>query len=246
MATFKKTEKIQKLDSKKKRTASSRQWLLRQLNDPYVAKARKDGYRSRAAYKLIEINDKYKFIKKGCRILDLGAAPGGWCQVAKTIVGQNGFVVGVDLQDMIPITDVTLLKGDFNDESIHHQIIDTFAGEKADVILSDMAASACGMTDVDHIRLMLLLESVYHFSFHLLRPGGSFIAKVLRGGTEKDLLAQLKQSFAKVTHFKPPSSRQESSELYVIAQGFRPAKGGNHSETPASSDNMININNEKL
>ncbi len=239
MTTFKKTEKIQKLDSKKKRTASSRQWLLRQLNDPYVARARKDGYRSRAAYKLIEINDKYKFIKKGCRILDLGAAPGGWCQVAKAIVGQNGLVIGVDLQDIIPITGVTLLKGDFNDETVRHMIMDTFADEKADVILSDMAASACGMTDVDHIRLMLLLESVYHFSFHLLRPGGSFIAKVLRGGTEKDLLAQLKQSFAKVTHFKPPSSRQESSELYVIAQGFRPEKGVNHSITSTITSDIL-------
>jgi 23S rRNA (uridine2552-2'-O)-methyltransferase len=222
MTTFKKTEKVKGLKSNKKRTASSRQWLLRQLNDPFVAKARKDGYRSRAAFKLIEINEKFKLIKKGSHVLDLGAAPGGWCQVAKASVGETGIVVGVDLLEIDPITGVEFLVGNFHDDHVRQTIVDTLLGQKVNVILSDMAASSCGMSDVDHIRLIALLEAVYQFSFDMLKPGGSFVAKVLRGGTEHNLLGQLKQSFAKISHFKPKSSRQESSELYVIAQGFRP------------------------
>lgn len=224
MSSFKRTDKVKKLESKKKRTHSSRQWLLRQLNDPFVAKAKKEGYRSRAAFKLAEINDKYKLIKSTSRILDLGAAPGGWCQISKAIVGDKGLVVGVDLLEIEPITGVEFIQGDFHDDHIHEQIISIFQGEKADVILSDMAASSCGMSDVDHIRLIALLEAVFYFSFDMLKPGGSFVAKVLRGGTEHNLLGQLKQSFTKISHFKPKSSRQESSELYVVAQGFRPQK----------------------
>lgn len=224
MSTFKKTSKIQGLKSSKKRTASSRQWLLRQLNDPFVAQARKEGYRSRAAFKLLEINEKYKLIRRSSCVLDLGAAPGGWCQVSKTIVGDKGVVVGVDLLEISPITGVEFLQGNFHDSHIQDAIIEMFQGQKADVILSDMAASSCGMSDVDHIRLIALLEAVFQFSFDMLKPGGSFVAKVLRGGTEHNLLGQLKQSFAKVSHFKPKSSRQESSELYVVAQGFRPKK----------------------
>lgn len=224
MTTFKKPGKVQGLKSSKKRTASSRQWLLRQLNDPFVAQARKEGYRSRAAFKLLEINDKFKLIKKGSCVLDLGAAPGGWCQVSKKIVGDKGVVVGVDLLEIAPITGVEFLQGNFHDDQIRDKIVSTFQGQKADVILSDMAASSCGMSDVDHIRLIALLEAVYQFSFDMLKPGGSFVAKVLRGGTEHNLLGQLKQSFVKISHFKPKSSRQESSELYVIAQGFRPKK----------------------
>lgn len=222
MTTFKKPGKVQGLKSSKKRTASSRQWLLRQLNDPFVAQARKEGYRSRAAFKLLEINEKYKLFKRNSCVLDLGAAPGGWCQVSKTIVGDAGIVVGVDLLEIEPITGVAFLQGNFHDESIQNTIIEMFQGQKADVILSDMAASSCGMSDVDHIRLIALLEAVFQFSFDMLKPGGSFVAKVLRGGTEHNLLGQLKQSFTKVSHFKPKSSRQESSELYVVAQGFRP------------------------
>jgi len=224
MTTFKKPGKVQGLKSSKKRTASSRQWLLRQLNDPFVAQARKEGYRSRAAFKLLEINEKFKLIKKGSCVLDLGAAPGGWCQVSKTLVGDSGVVLGVDLLEMDPIAGVEFLQGNFHDDQMRDKIVSTFQGQKADVILSDMAASSCGMSDVDHIRLIALLEAVYHFSFDMLKPGGSFVAKVLRGGTEHNLLGQLKQSFTKISHFKPKSSRQESSELYVVAQGFRPNK----------------------
>jgi 23S rRNA (uridine2552-2'-O)-methyltransferase len=216
--------KITKLRSSKKRTASSRQWLLRQLNDPYVEKARKEGYRSRAAFKLVEINAKFHLLKKGGVVLDLGAAPGGWCQVAKPIIGPSGIIVGVDLQDIEPITDVTFLKGDFNTDETQNELVQAFEGKQVDVILSDMAAAACGIPDVDHLRLMVLLESAFHFCFDLLKPGGALVAKVLRGGTEHQLLHKLKKSFAKVSHFKPNSSRQESAELYIIAQGFRGQK----------------------
>ncbi len=233
MTTFKKTEKINSLKSSKKRTASQRQWLLRQLNDPFVVKARKEGYRSRAAFKLAEINDKFKLIKKGFYVLDLGAAPGGWCQVSKALVGDKGGVVGVDLLDIPPLAGVTFLKGDFNDDAVQKNILSTFNGQKVDVILSDMAASSCGISQVDHIRLIALLEAAYLFSFDMLKPSGSFVAKVLRGGTEHTLLSKLKQSFAKVSHFKPQSSRQESSELYVVAQGFR--QGGSKGNPKADS-----------
>lgn len=244
MSSFKQSDKIKKLESNKKRTHSSRQWLLRQLNDPFVAKAKKEGYRSRAAFKFIEINEKYKLIKSGSRVLDLGAAPGGWCQVSKAIVGDKGFVVGVDLLEIEPITGVQFLQGNFHDEAMHTQILTLFQGQKADAILSDMAASSCGMSDVDHIRLIALLEAVFEFSFDLLRPGGSFVAKVLRGGTEHNLLSQLKQSFVKVSHFKPKSSRQESSELYVIAQGFRPKKTqlkADHLNSPLNNVELDNV-----
>jgi 23S rRNA (uridine2552-2'-O)-methyltransferase len=240
MTTFKKPGKVQGLKSSKKRTASSRQWLLRQLNDPFVAQARKEGYRSRAAFKLLEINEKFKLIKKGTCVLDLGAAPGGWCQVSKTIVGDKSIVIGVDLLEIDPIAGVEFLQGNFHDEPIQSKIIEMFQGQKADVILSDMAASSCGMSDVDHVRLIALLEAVFQFSFDMLKPGGSFVAKVLRGGTEHNLLGQLKQSFAKISHFKPKSSRQESSELYVVAQGFRPKKAND----PRTIQDKVNVEEE--
>lgn len=219
--TFKKTEKITKLSSKKKRTNSSRQWLLRQLNDPFVAKAKKDGYRSRAVYKLIEIQEKYSLLQRGSRVLDLGAAPGGWCQFAQKIVGKDGIVIGVDLTEIEPIAGVNFIHGDFLEESTQTAIVEEFNGKKANIIMSDMAAKACGMSDVDHLRLMDLLENALLFSMDYLEKNGAFVAKVLRGGTEQSLLKQLKQSFSKVTHFKPKSSRAESSELYVIATGFK-------------------------
>lgn len=221
MSTFKKTDKVTKLTSKKKRTASSRQWLLRQLNDPFVAKAKKEGYRSRAAFKLLEIQDKYRLIKKGSRVLDLGAAPGGWCQVATKITGDSGVVIGVDLTEIVPLAGVHFIQGDFLDETIQNAIIDAFKGHKAHVIISDMAAKACGMPDVDHLRLMDLLENAFLFALNHLENGGCFVAKVLRGGTEQTLLKSLKQCFSKVTHFKPNSSRAESAELYMVATGFK-------------------------
>lgn len=217
-----------KLKSKQKRTESSRSWLVRQLNDPYVAKAQEQGYRARSAFKLVEINEKYRFLKPGIRIVDLGAAPGGWTQVAaqKLKVGtpkgssQGSQIVAVDLSEMAPIKDVTIITADFTQEETIQTILETLTGG-VDVLLSDMAAPACGMTDVDHIRIMNLVEAAYEFALLVLKPGGTFVAKVLQGGTEMNLLLRLKKSFAKVSHFKPAASRKDSAEMYVIAQGFR-------------------------
>ena len=212
-----------KLKDRRERTASSRQWLLRQLNDPYVHKAKHLGYRSRAAFKLLEIDQKFKLLKPGITVIDLGAAPGGWAQVAieKVITTKKrGLIVAIDLQDIKPLTDITFLQGDFLDESVQVQL-QTLVPNKADVVLSDMAAPACGMTDVDHIRIMDLLENVYEFCLTSLKPDGAMVAKVLRGGAENVLLQKLKKSFSKVVHFKPPASRQGSSEMYVVCLGFR-------------------------
>lgn len=213
-----------KIKNKKDRTASSRRWLERQLNDPYVNQARDLGFRSRAAFKLIEIDDKYHLLAKGKTVIDLGAAPGGWSQVAAERVKsgnpKGGKVIGVDLQEMAPIPGVTLLQADFTADETQDQLIALLNG-KADIVLSDMAAPACGMTDVDYIRIIALVESAYHFAKTVLKDGGSFVAKVLRGGTEAELLKELKKSFTKVQHFKPPASRKDSAEMYVIATGFR-------------------------
>jgi 23S rRNA (uridine2552-2'-O)-methyltransferase len=219
------------LKDNQKRTESSRNWLLRQLNDPYVTKAQDLGYRSRSAFKLLEIDAKYRFLKPGITVIDLGAAPGGWTQVAaeKLKVGtpkgtQRGSqIVAVDLQDMAPLKDVIILTADFTEEATVQAILDNLSGG-VDVLLSDMAAPACGMTDVDHIRIMNLVEAAYEFACLVLKPGGTFVAKVLQGGTEATLLTRLKKSFAKVNHFKPPASRKDSAEVYVIAQGFRGEK----------------------
>lgn len=217
-----------KLKDHKKRTESSRKWLLRQLNDPYVTKAQESGYRSRAAFKLLEIEAKYRFLKPGMTVVDLGAAPGGWSQVASeklkadTAKGKalGSQIVAVDLSEMAPLNSVTILTADFTEESTIQAILEQVTGG-VDVVLSDMAAPACGMTDVDHIRIMALVEAAYEFSCMVLKPGGTFVAKVLQGGTETHLLNRLKKSFAKVSHFKPAASRKDSAEMYVIAQGFR-------------------------
>ncbi len=198
----------------KKLSLSSKKWLERQLNDPFVHKAKVEGYRSRAAYKLQEIQEKYHLIQKGMIVIDLGAAPGGWCQILSGILKGTGHIYAVDLLGMDPVPDVTFVQGDFND--IKEKIKD-----KVDVILSDMAPSACGVKSVDHLRLMGMLEEVFDFAKIFLKPGGALVAKVLRGGTEGKLLAELKKAFRKVTHFKPDSSRSESAEIYVLAQGFR-------------------------
>jgi 23S rRNA (uridine2552-2'-O)-methyltransferase len=216
------------LKDNRKRTESSRGWLLRQLNDPYVVKAQDAGYRSRAAFKLIEIDAKFHFLKPGITVVDLGAAPGGWAQVAagklKAGAPKGGQVIAVDLADMDPIRGVTILKADFMDEGTIQAILANLQGG-VDVLLSDMAAPACGMPDIDHIRIMNLLEAAYEFALTVLKPGGTFVAKVLQGGTEALILNRLKLSFAKVKHFKPPASRKESAEMYVIAQGFRGVPG---------------------
>ena len=212
------------LKSKKKRTQSSRDWLLRQLNDPFVRKAKQEGYRSRAAFKFIEIDEKYKILKSGQTVIDLGAAPGGWTQVIADKVSHKGKVIALDLQDIDPFSNpnVLIIKGDFEDEAIQQQLSQHI--ELADVIVSDMAAAACGILAVDHIRIFNLLEASLNFSINHLAKNGSFIAKVLRGGTEGELLKQLKVHFSKVVHFKPDSSRQDSAEMYVVAKGFKGKK----------------------
>ena len=208
----------------KGRTVAQKIWLERQLNDPYVFEAKKQGYRSRAAFKLIEIDDKYKFLKVGGRVVDLGAAPGGWSQIsAKRVKAEDGkgVVVAIDMHSMDPIASVTFFKKDFYDEDAPQVLIDALGGEKADVVLSDMAAHATGHRQTDHINIIALVEMGYEFARTILKPGGTYLAKVLRGGTEGQLLTSMKKDFASVRHVKPMASRDDSAELFVLAMGFR-------------------------
>jgi 23S rRNA (uridine2552-2'-O)-methyltransferase len=209
----------QRLRTARGRSKSSQAWLERQLNDPYVRAAKTQGYRSRAAYKLKEMDDKHRFLKRGQNAVDLGAAPGGWTQVLVERLGQ-GRVVGVDVQDMDPIGGAALLKLDFMDARAPDAIKDALAGP-IDVVLSDMAAPATGHRETDHMRVMALCEAALQFAVEVLKPGGTFLCKVLRGGTERALLDTLKKRFAKVVHVKPPASRKDSAEMYVLATGFR-------------------------
>jgi 23S rRNA (uridine2552-2'-O)-methyltransferase len=205
------------------RTPSQRAWLERQLNDPYVARAKREGYRSRAAYKLIEIDDKYRLLKPGGRVVDLGAAPGGWAQVAAARVGRpsgRGRVVGIDLLPIDPLPGVDFLMLDFMAPEAPDRLRALLAGE-ADVVMSDMAANATGHRKTDHLRIMGLAEAAAEFAREVLAPGGAYLAKVLQGGTEGTLLADLKRDFAVVRHVKPAASRADSAELYVLATGFR-------------------------
>ena len=207
----------------KGRTVSSKRWLERQLNDPYVARAKRDGLRSRAAFKLMEIDDKHHFLKPGARVIDLGAAPGGWSQVAAKRVGapdRRGHVLAIDILDMDAVPGVDFLKLDFLDARAPAALKDAL-GAGADVVLSDMAANATGHRQTDHIRIMALVEAAAAFAREVLKPGGTFVAKVLQGGTEAALLAELKRDFAGVRHVKPAASRADSAELYVVATGFR-------------------------
>ena len=208
----------------KGRTVSQKLWLERQLNDPYVHEAKKLGYRSRAAFKLSEIDDKYKFLKSGGYVVDLGAAPGGWSQVSaqrvKSVEGK-GRVVAIDMHSMDDISGVIFFKKDFYDEDAPKLLIDALGGLKADVVLSDMAAHATGHRQTDHINIIALVETGYHFAQQVLKPGGSYLAKVLRGGTENQLLAMMKKDFRIVRHVKPMASRDDSAELFVLASGFR-------------------------
>ena len=207
----------------KRRTASSTRWLERQLNDPYVARARAEGYRSRSAFKLIELDDKYRLLAPGKRVVDLGAAPGGWSQVAAARVKSSDakpLVVAIDYLDMDPIPGVTILKQDFLDEKAPAAIRKA-VGAPADLVLSDLAAPTTGHRQTDHLRTVALCEAAADFAATILKPGGDFVAKVFRGGTEGELLARLKRNFATVHHVKPPSSRSESVELYLVAKGFR-------------------------
>ena len=205
-----------------KRTLSSKLWLERQLNDPYVARARREGFRSRAAYKLMEIDDKAHILKKGARVVDLGAAPGGWSQVAAARVGApgKGRVVAIDLLPMEPVAGVDFMQLDFLAHDAPEKL-KALLGGKADAVLSDMAANATGHARTDHLKIMALVELAYEFAREVLAPGGAFIAKVLQGGTEATLLAALKRDFRSVKHVKPPASRADSAELYLLATGFR-------------------------
>ena len=209
------------------RTTSSQRWLQRQLNDPYVAEAKKRGYRSRAAFKLLQLDDQFRFLKPGARVVDLGAAPGGWTQVAVERVkagakaGKSaGVVIGIDITPVEPIAGATVLAKDFYDEDAPAELT-ALLGGPADVVLSDMAASATGDTQVDHLRIMGLAEAAHDFARQILKPGGTFVAKVLRGGTERTLLDLLKRDFTKVRHVKPEASRADSAEMYVVGTGFR-------------------------
>ena len=206
-----------------KRKLSSKLWLERQLNDPYVAQARREGLRSRAAYKLIEIDDKYHFLKPGMSVVDLGAAPGGWSQIAAKRVGaadRRGKVVAIDLLEMPEIPGVSFAQLDFLKEDAPDRLLKMIGG-RADVVLSDMAANTTGHRKTDQLRILGLVEGAAAFASDVLNPGGTFVAKVFQSGADAELLAQLKRDFASVRHVKPASSRQDSSERYVLAMGFR-------------------------
>ena len=209
-----------RVKSGKGRTVSSRRWLERQLNDPYVHAAKSKGYRSRAAFKLIELDSKFHFLKKGARVLDLGAAPGGWTQVAAQRIGETGHIVAIDILEMEPMPGVEIFHADLTDPEIPAQLKHALRGA-ADVVLSDMAASTTGHRATDHLRTIALLEAAIELAEDVLKPGGIFIGKAFQGGATGDLLARIKKSFRDVKHVKPPASRAESSELYVLATGFR-------------------------
>ena len=206
-----------------KRKLSSKLWLERQLNDPYVAQAKREGLRSRAAYKLIEIDDKYHFLKPGITVVDLGAAPGGWSQVAAKRVGTangKGKIIAIDLLEMPEIPGVTFAQLDFLADDAPARLIKMMDG-RADVVLSDMAANTTGHRKTDQLRMIGLVEAAAAFAAEVLKPGGTFLAKTFQSGADAELMTQLKRDFTSVRHVKPASSRQDSSERYVLAMGFR-------------------------
>lgn len=217
--------KTVRVKTRNKRTNSSARWLERQLNDPYVKEAQEAGYHSRAAFKIMQIHEDLTLFKQGQRVIDLGAAPGGWTQVACDIVRPNatgGRVVAIDYLDLKAVEEAIFLKMDFMDDDAPDALKEAIGG-KADVVMSDMAPPTIGHKQTDHLRIMALAEAAYDFAREVLAPGGTFLAKVLQGGTEKDLLTMLKKDFTKVKHIKPPASRSDSAEMYVVATGF---KGG--------------------
>jgi 23S rRNA (uridine2552-2'-O)-methyltransferase len=209
-----------KVRSARRRKPSSTEWLSRQLNDPYVAEAQRLGYRSRAAFKLIELDDRFRLLSPGRRVVDLGCAPGGWTQVAVERVGARGIVVGVDLGETAPIAGAKILRTDVHDPATVTAIRAELGG-LADVVLSDMAPAATGHAATDHLRIVALAEAAFAVASEILKPGGVFVAKVFQGGAEGPLLAQLKKAFSELRHAKPPASRAQSAETYVVAKGFR-------------------------
>jgi len=218
----------EKLRDGRERSASSRRWLTRQLNDPYVARARAGGYRSRAAFKLSEIDDAHRLLKPGMAVADLGAAPGGWSQVAAERVRSReggGRVVAIDLQDIDPIPGVEVLKGDFLEDAVFARVADATGG-RVDIVLSDLAPSASGQPDIDHLRILNLAEAALDFALRFLAPGGAFVAKMLQGSGERGFVEALRRHFDQVARAKPPSSRRESSEFFLVAKGRKPGSGG--------------------
>ena len=212
----------ERVKTARKRSVSSTRWLQRQLNDPYVAEAKKQGFRSRAAFKLLQLDERFHFLKPGARVVDLGAAPGGWTQVAgeKVLKSGRGKVVGIDILEMDPVPGAEILHLDFMSDEAPEKLKALLDGE-ADVVLSDMAASATGHQQTDHLKIMALAETAYAFAAEVLAPGGTFIAKVLQGGATGDLLKALKRDFEEVRHVKPAASRKDSAEIYVVALSFR-------------------------
>ena len=204
----------------RRRKVSSTRWLERQLNDPFVALAKQKGYRSRASFKILEIDNKFKIFKKNYKVLDLGSAPGGWSQVISQKVGKDN-ILAVDILDMQPLTGVKFIKQDFLAPEAEQIILNEIGGEKYNVVMSDMAANTTGNKNIDHIRTSALVEEAYNFALKVLKEDGTFIAKVFQGGTEHELFKNMKQNFKTVKHFKPESSRKESVEIYVVAQGFK-------------------------
>ena len=209
-----------RLRTAKGRTTASQRWLERQINDPYVRAAKAAGWRSRAAFKLLELDERFKLLKPGQRVVDLGAAPGGWTQVALKTIGDRGRVVALDLLPIDPIHGAVLLEGDFTEQAGEDAVLAALDGQ-ADLVLSDMAPNTTGHNATDHLRIMGLVGLAADFARRVLAPGGGFVAKVFQGGTEKELLAALKRDYAQVRHAKPPASRKDSAEAYVVAQGFR-------------------------
>lgn len=217
---------FERVKTARRRKDSSTAWLKRQLNDPYVIESKRRGFRSRAAFKILELNEKFDFLKPGARIVDLGAAPGGWSQVAIELImrdSKKGKIIALDIQEMDPIEGVEILHMDFTTDYAPIAIKKALGGE-ADVVMSDMAAPSTGHTGTDHLRIMGLCETALTFAREVLAPGGVFLAKVLQGGTEGELLNNLKRDFKTVRHVKPPASRQDSAEMYVVGIGFRAAQ----------------------
>ena len=208
-----------RLKNARKLTTSSQRWLQRQLNDPYVTAAKAQGWRSRAAFKLIELDEKYNLITKGARVVDLGAAPGGWSQVA--LARGAARVVGIDLLPIDPVEGASFIQGDFMEEDMEQRLTGMLGG-KVDLVLSDMAPNTSGHVATDHLRIMALAELALAFSCDILKPGGAFVAKLFQGGAEREMLNTLKLRFRTVRHAKPPASRKDSKEMYVVATGFRP------------------------
>ncbi|MBI1301299.1 MAG: rRNA methyltransferase [Alphaproteobacteria bacterium] len=207
-----------RVKTSKRRKSSSTRWLKRQLNDPYVIEAEKYGYRGRAAFKLKEIDEKINCLEPGMTIIDLGAAPGGWCQIATE---KGCKVIALDLLEMDELPNVTFFRMDFMDDGAPDALIKALGGHLADMVMSDMAPNTMGHKQTDHLRIMAVVEAAYYFSLDVLKPGGTFIAKVFQGGTQDTLLKEMKKTFKAVKHIKPPASRKESAEQYVVATGFK-------------------------